>query len=103
MAESKQALRAAFKRIEQEVPPGAASTIRWLRHPASWWIRLPTGALLILGGVFSILPVLGLWMLPLGLMLIAADVPFLQKPMASFAVSVLDLWARLRTWWGRRR
>ena len=38
--------------------------------------------LLILGGIFSILPVLGLWMLPLGLLLFAQDVPFLQPPMA---------------------
>ena len=35
--------------------------------------------LLILGGIFSFLPVLGLWMLPLGLLLIAQDVPLLQK------------------------
>jgi len=38
--------------------------------------------LLIVGGIFSFLPVLGLWMLPLGLLLFAQDVPILQKPMA---------------------
>ena len=32
--------------------------------------------------LFSFLPVLGLWMLPLGLLLFAQDVPPLQKPMA---------------------
>ena len=37
---------------------------------------------LIIGGIFSFLPVLGLWMLPLGLILIAEDLPFLQGPMA---------------------
>jgi hypothetical protein len=37
---------------------------------------------LIVGGIFSFLPVLGLWMLPLGLLLFAQDVPVLQKPMA---------------------
>ena len=37
--------------------------------------------LLIFGGIFSFLPVLGLWMLPLGLLLFAQDVPVLQKPM----------------------
>ena len=41
--------------------------------------------LLILGGIFSILPVLGLWMLPLGLLLFAQDVPLLQTPMAQHA------------------
>ena len=33
----------------------------------------------MLGGIFSFLPLLGVWMLPLGLLLIAQDVPFLQK------------------------
>jgi len=37
----------------------------------------------MLGGIFSFLPVLGVWMLPLGLLLFAQDVPVLQKPMAS--------------------
>jgi len=37
---------------------------------------------LIFGGVFSFLPVPGLWILPLGLVLFAQDLPFLQRPMA---------------------
>ncbi len=36
---------------------------------------MPVGLLLIVGGVFSILPVLGLWMLPLGLVLLSEDFP----------------------------
>jgi hypothetical protein len=35
--------------------------------------------LLILGGIFSVLPVLGIWMLPLGLILLAEDVPVLRR------------------------
>jgi hypothetical protein len=31
---------------------------------------------------FQLLPVPGLWMLPLGLVLFAQDLPFLEKPMA---------------------
>lgn len=102
MAEGKRALRQAFRRIEQEIPPSIASALRWLRHPTSRWIRIPAGLLLIAGGVFSILPFLGIWMLPLGLMLLAADVPVLQKPMARFAVAMIDLWARLRARWQRK-
>jgi hypothetical protein len=56
--------------------------------------------LLLLGGVFSILPGLGLWMLPLGLLLLAADVPFLRKPVAHFTVRGADHWARFRQWRG---
>ena len=46
-------------------------------------VRIPMAILLIAGGIFSILPVFGLWMLPLGLVLFAQDVPVLQKPMAN--------------------
>lgn len=38
--------------------------------------------MLVAGGTLSFLPVLGLWMLPLGLVLFAQDVPMLQAPMA---------------------
>lgn len=82
MSDGARELRFAFKRIERELPHRLASWMRWLRYPQSRWVRLPAGIVLIFGGIFAILPFLGLWMLPLGLMLIAADVPFLQRPMA---------------------
>jgi hypothetical protein len=52
---------------------------RWLRRPSSRWVRIPAGVLLIGGGVLSILPFLGIWMLPLGLMLLAEDLPPLRR------------------------
>jgi hypothetical protein len=42
-------------------------------------MRIPAGLLLIGGGVFGILPIFGLWMLPLGLLLLAEDVPLLRR------------------------
>jgi hypothetical protein len=42
-------------------------------------VRIPAGLLLIAGGVFAILPLLGLWMLPLGLVLLAEDIPPLRR------------------------
>lgn len=93
-------LRFAFKRIERELPDRFAAAMRWLRHPASRWVRIPAGLFLIIGGVFSFLPILGLWMLPLGLMLLAADIPFLQRPMARFALWSLGFIERFRN---RRR
>ncbi|MFL5202902.1 MAG: hypothetical protein ACJ8B9_12530, partial [Microvirga sp.] len=62
------------------------------------WIRIPIGGLLVLGGVFSILPFLGIWMLPLGLLLIAHDVPFLRDPVARFTIWATRKWAALRGW-----
>lgn len=71
-----------FAWFEGKLSPRMAGFVGWLRKPSSVFVRIPLGLLLIAGGIFSILPVLGLWMLPLGLLLIAQDVPFLQKPMA---------------------
>lgn len=98
MSENKRALRHAFKRLETELPRPVGRVLRWLRHPASRLVRIPAGLLFILGGVFSFLPAFGLWMLPLGLMLIAHDVPFLQKPMSMFAVRGVEGWTRIRRW-----
>ena len=51
-------------RIRRSVPPGA---------------RLILGLLLIIGGIFGVLPVLGFWMIPLGLAVAALDIrPLMQ-------------------------
>lgn len=73
-------LNRQFDRIGKSVP-AASGFLSWIRRPSSRLVRIPLGILLILGGVFSFLPVLGIWMLPLGLLLIALDLPFLQEPM----------------------
>jgi hypothetical protein len=38
--------------------------------------------LLTAGGVVGFLPILGFWMIPLGLILVAQDIPFLRPPLA---------------------
>ena len=47
-------------------------------------------------GSLLILPVLGLWMLPLGLLLLAHDVPFLRKPVGRFTSWGAQRWAKFR-------
>lgn len=79
-AESKAELDRYLERFEERLPQRLASCVRWLREPSSIFWRIPISAILILGGIFSFLPVLGIWMLPLGLILIAQDIPFLQAP-----------------------
>lgn len=71
-----------FAWFEGRLPPKPASFVGWLRKPSSRLVRIPVAGLLVAGGTLSFLPVLGLWMLPLGLVLFAQDVPVLQKPMA---------------------
>ena len=66
------------------------------RKPSSCWIRIPVGIFLVIASVFSFLPVLALWMLPLGLMLLAIDFPPLQGPVVRVMLS-------LERWLVRRR
>lgn len=71
-----------FAWFEGRLPARSARFVGWLRKPSSRYARIPLAVLLIAGGILGFLPVLGLWMLPLGLLLFAQDVSVLQKPMA---------------------
>lgn len=82
-AEAKAELDRHFEWIAQKLPDKGARFVRWLREPSSRLVRIPLALLLIVGGFLSFLPILGLWMLPLGLLLIAQDIPFLQPPLAN--------------------
>lgn len=92
-------LNRQLDRIEQELPRGLSRCIRWLREPSSRWVRIPAGVILIAGGIFSILPLLGLWMLPLGLLLLAQDLPFLRRPTRRGLLCAERRWLR----WKRSR
>jgi hypothetical protein len=82
-----------FAWFEDMLPPRPARFVSWLRQPSSRWVRIPLALLLILGGIFAFLPVLGLWMLPLGLLLFALDVPVLQGPLIRLLAWVERKWA----------
>ena len=81
-----------FAWFQAQLSPRMANFVGWLRKPSSIFVRIPLAVLLVLGGIFSFLPVLGIWMLPLGLVLIAQDVPFLQKPMAQMLGWIEGKW-----------
>ena len=98
MGEAKRELDDQLDRLQQELPEPAARPVRKLRRPNWSWLRIPAGILLVIGGSLSFLPVLGLWMLPVGLALLAIDVPFLHKPMARLIRRCLDKW---EAWRGR--
>ncbi len=68
-----------LERLIDRLPGRWQTTIRWLRRPSLRWVRVPAALLLICGGCASILPFFGLWMLPLGLMLLAEDMPPLRR------------------------
>lgn len=46
----------------------------WTRRHVRPGFRLPLGVLLVVFGLFGFLPILGFWMIPLGIALMALDV-----------------------------
>ena len=48
--------------------------LTWIRDRVPPGIRTVVGLALLVGGVLGFLPVVGFWMIPLGLMVIALDV-----------------------------
>ena len=69
-------------RLTHHVPTWARHTIKSVSRPDAAWLRIPLAIGLMISGVFGFLPVLGFWMVPLGLALFAIDLPFLRGPMA---------------------
>ena len=77
---------------------------RVIRHmPATRAGRLALGGGLVLGGILGFLPVLGFWMVPLGLFVLAQDFPVARRLNRRMTVAVER---RRRQWierWRRRR
>lgn len=65
---------------------------REIKLPKSKFARIAIGVALVLGGMVGFLPILGFWMIPLGLVVLAVDVPPVQR----FIHRVEAWWARWR-------
>jgi hypothetical protein len=65
--------------LARRLPGWMQSSVHWLRRPRARWVRIPAGLALIAGGFLAILPIFGLWMLPLGVILLAEDMPPLRR------------------------
>jgi hypothetical protein len=62
-------MRRAFRWSDENIPPG---------------LRSLAGLPLIVGGIFGFLPVLGFWMVPVGVVLIALDIPPLKRRLRTY-------------------
>lgn len=100
MSKSSERLNRLFLKLESRIPGFAAGWLARVRRPGARLIRIPLGILLVLGGIFSFLPVLGIWMLPLGLLLLAVDLIFLQGPVNMAILRGTRMWT---TWQRARR
>jgi len=60
--------------------------------PGSRILRILIGVILILGGCLGFLPLLGFWMVPLGLLVLSID------------IAIARHWRRrFEIWWGKRK
>jgi hypothetical protein len=87
--------RLRLKNLIERLPARIRAATLWLLRPESRWARIPAGVLLILGGFLAILPVFGLWMLPLGLILLAEDIPAVRR----LVIRALDWLENRRPHW----
>jgi hypothetical protein len=78
--------------FEQKLPAFFARIVDWVRRPTSRLIRIPMGCALVLGGIFGFMPILGFWMFPLGLLLLARDIPALEPPLARMLAWINRHW-----------
>ncbi|MGA0598008.1 hypothetical protein [Enterovirga sp. CN4-39] len=100
----KQDLDRAFDVLVRHVPAWLGRIIGRVRQPSSRWWRIPLGLVFIVSSFFWFLPVVGIEFLPLGLLLIAQDVPFLRGPVGRAALWLELKSVRLVRWWkGRTR
>ncbi len=64
--------------------------------PANRLARIVVGIFFIIGGLLGFLPVLGFWMVPLGLLILSVDFPAVRRFRRNQEV-------RLGRWWQRRK
>lgn len=65
---------------------------RHFHLPQSRRSRIGVGVAFIVGGTLGFLPVLGFWMIPVGLVILSIDVPYIRRRRR-----------RIVVWWGKRR
>lgn len=85
-----------LRRLLAALPAPVQRAVAWLRRPGVAWARVPFGVVLIAGGLLGFLPILGFWMVPLGLLLLAEDIPALRQP-------TMRALGAVQAWWDRRR
>jgi len=84
-ARQKRRLLRQFRAMERRMPV-LRRPLRVLLDESGGIVRWAVALLLLAGGLLSFLPFLGVWMLPLGLLLLAIDVPVLRGPISALTI-----------------
>lgn len=101
--DGQQTLDKAYAALEKELPAGVNRFLCRLRSPSARWYRWPLALLLIVASMFWFLPIVGIELLPIGLLLIAQDVPFMKRPVGLGILWLVERWLRIKAWWRRRQ
>ena len=92
-------LQRIFDRIKKRIP-WTEKAVNWISQPDRHWIRLPVAVLFLLGSLLSFLPGLGIWMLPVGLLLLSIDLPQARGFTVAFVINserfIKTAWRKLR-------
>jgi hypothetical protein len=65
---------------------------RSLDLPRNRAVRIGIGVALVLGGLVGFLPILGFWMVPLGFLVLATDIPAIRRINRRVSTSFLRWW-----------
>ena len=63
-------------------------TLKWGNDHVPFGLRSVLGVVFVIGGVLGILPIVGFWMLPLGVALIALDLPWTRHRVHDWMVKL---------------
>jgi hypothetical protein len=77
---------ATMTTIRKKLIAAIRHTVLWGECRVPRGLRSVVGILLMMGGVVGFLPILGFWMIPAGLALIALDVPTLRRRLLQWAL-----------------
>lgn len=80
--------------MSDEQPPARKISVfgRQFTMPRSRGLRIAIGVVLIIGGILGFLPILGFWMVPIGLLVLSYEFALVRRHRRRFVV-----------WWERRR
>ena len=77
--------------LKTEIARSSYKALKWSRENVPFGIRSLLGLLLMIGGIFGFLPILGFWMFPLGIAFIALDIPFTQTRVDRFMAKLQSI------------
>lgn len=69
---------------------------RSISLPRNRTARVAVGSGFVLGGALGFLPVLGFWMVPIGLIVLSHDFPRVRRLRRQLEVALMRRWAKLR-------